>query len=108
MSYIRTTSTLFRTGKQGCKGYFLRSDNSLLKDRILLHIADDEIKDILWEPSKSSIIGYITFCITINGFRKVNGKKEKKKADLIAEVSKRRFNIQGNNKMLWAIFSVFS
>lgn len=35
-------------------------------------------------------------------------RKKKKKADLIAEVSKHRFNIQGNNKMLWAIFSVFS
>jgi len=55
----------------------------LLKDRIFLHAAEDWIKAILQESSKSSIIGHITFCITINGFRKVTGKK----ADLIAEVS---------------------
>lgn len=103
-SHIKTRSILFRTGKQGCKGHFLRSDNSLLKDRILLHATEDRIKAILWESSKSSIIGHITFCITINRFRKVTGKK----ADLFEEVNKYSLKIQGNNKMLWVIFSVLS
>lgn len=50
-SPITAMSTLLGTGEQGCKGYFVRSDNSLLKDRILLLAIEDWIKAILLESS---------------------------------------------------------